>query len=87
MLLAAENMVHNLTDNEVAQTEETHLLFFDKVGNAIAQSWNLKDDNLDHQTDDIKQFLIDLLVPQGSASVSESDRQLTSPMNDRAIPS
>jgi hypothetical protein len=25
--------------------------------------WNLKDDNLDHQSDETKQFLIDLLIP------------------------
>ena len=25
--------------------------------------WNLKDDNLDHQSDETKQFLVDLLVP------------------------
>jgi hypothetical protein len=24
--------------------------------------WNLKDDNLDHQSDETKQFLIDLLI-------------------------
>ncbi len=28
----------------------------------ITQLWNLKDDNLDHQSDKTKQFLIDLLV-------------------------
>ena len=28
----------------------------------LLASWNLKDDNLDHQTEETKQFLIDLLI-------------------------
>jgi hypothetical protein len=28
----------------------------------VIRNWNLKDDNLDHQSDETKQFLINLLV-------------------------
>ena len=33
-----------------------------KIGRFCLEIWNLKDDNLDHQSDECKEFLIELLV-------------------------
>lgn len=49
------------TDRQTTNKEIRKMNYSQRTLKILAK-WNLKDDNLDHHSDEIKQFLIDLLV-------------------------
>jgi hypothetical protein len=55
VLLALDELLVKENSGNRGRTERTM---------QILDYWNLKDDNLDHQSEETKQFLIDLLTPK-----------------------
>lgn len=51
-----------ITKNGYSQTEEIRFKYHCDLNDYRLAIWNLKDDNLDHQSDTTKKFLIELLV-------------------------
>lgn len=59
VLFTCEEYFFSLTNAQI--NEENHLLFFDRVGNAVAQSWNLLEDNLEKHSKETREFIYNLL--------------------------
>lgn len=62
VLLAISQIVPRDAITEIRDKNGSNRIYFGEGIAKCIHHWNLKYDNLDHQSDETKQFLIDLLV-------------------------